>query len=194
MPTSQRLYTAGVYKQSKPLVIGADSYLLWWRISGACPCGVCGHVPFVPLMSPCGRVREAFESFLRHSPRRDEVPASATSATDDYLLLHQIVEIASCGFHTTLVLKIGMPHAPQPPARAAKTSCFSLRHKRQCSAAKPEDCGFAGGDPIPTRCPPTADVGAHRFPQSQCGAHSRWVPVGLRESRFHCTARCALSR
>jgi hypothetical protein len=56
-------------------------------------------------MSPCGRVREAFESFLRHSPRRDEVPASATSATDDYLLLHQIVEIASCGFHTNWCLE-----------------------------------------------------------------------------------------
>ena len=28
-----------------------------------------------------------------------------------------------------------------------KTSCFSLRHKRRCSAAKPEDIGFAGGDP-----------------------------------------------
>jgi hypothetical protein len=39
------------------------------------------------------------------------------------------------------------------------------------------------------RCPPTADVVAHRFPQSQCGAHSRGVPVGLRESRRHCTAR-----
>ena len=104
----------------------------FWRVSA----WRLRHVPFVPLMSPCGRVREAFESFLRHSPRRDVVPASATSATDDYLLLHQIVEIASCGFHTTLVLKIGMPHAPQPPARAAKTSCFSLRHKRRCSAAK----------------------------------------------------------
>ena len=74
------------------------------------------------------------------------------TATDDYVLLHQIVEIASCGFHTTLVDRIGRPQAPQPPARAAKTSCFSLRHKLQCSAAKPKDNGFAGGDPIPTRC------------------------------------------
>jgi len=30
---------------------------------------------------------------------------------------------------------------------------FSLRHKRPCSAAKPEDLVLAGGDPTPPRCP-----------------------------------------
>ena len=38
------------------------------------------------------------------------------------------------------------------PLGQSKTSCFSLRHERRCSAAKLEDIGLASGDPIPQRC------------------------------------------
>ena len=37
-------------------------------------------------------------------------------------------------------------------AGSQRLRVFSLRHKQRCSAAKPEDIGFAGGEPIPCRC------------------------------------------
>ena len=49
------------------------------------------------------------------------------TATDDYVLLHQIVEIASCGFHAALVDRISSPQAPQPPTRAANDFVFFAR-------------------------------------------------------------------
>ena len=44
------------------------------------------------------------------------------------------------------------------PLGQSKTSCFSLRHKRRCSAAKPEDIGLAGGDPMPPTMSPLRAV------------------------------------
>jgi hypothetical protein len=66
-----------------------------------------------------------------------------------------------------------------------KTSCFSLRHKRRCSAAKPEDIGFAGGDPIHAircrRCEPwfLAATSFSQHPES----------TALRRLRAHSSGR-----
>ena len=59
-----------------------------------------------------------------------------------------------------------------------KTSCFSLRHKRRCSAAKPEDIGFAGGDPMsPPMSPLRAVVSRGHIASRNLNsdAHSRLV-------------------
>ncbi len=94
------------------------------------------------------------------------------------------------------MLRIGWPQATQPPARAAKTSRFSLRQNARCFAAKPEDSGFAGGIPIPSRCRrcepwflAATSLSAIARPQ-RIRAHAT---VDLRESHSHCTARCAPS-
>lgn len=78
-----------------------------------------------------------------------------------------------------------------------KTSCLSLRHKRRCSAARPEDFVFACGDPIPPSMSPLRAVvsrGHIAFSNHNSSAHSLSVSVGLRESPSDCTARCAPSR
>jgi hypothetical protein len=82
--------------------------------------------------------------------------------------------------------------------RAAKDFVFfAAAQTAVLSAAKPEDIGFAGGDPIPPSDVAAASRGfsrPHHFPQSQFRCAFALGSVGLRESPFDCTARCALSR
>ena len=80
------------------------------------------------------------------------------------------------------------------PTRAGsqRLRVFSLRHKRLCAAPKPEDIGFAGGDPIPPPMSPLRAV----VSRGHIAGDSAFAlcSVGLRESPFHCSARCAPSR
>jgi len=61
--------------------------------------------------------------------------------------------------HTASALGIGCLPAPQLPARAAKDFVFfAAAQTTVLSAAKPEDIGFAGGDPMPPTMSPLRAV------------------------------------
>jgi len=75
------------------------------------------------------------------------------------------------------------------PTRAGsqRLRVFSLRHKRRCSAAKPEDIGVAGRDSIPF------DVAAvsrgSRGHIACCHSHFRRIIVNLCERHYDCQSR-----